>query len=96
MKWMISIRYKAVFVFESGKRDYGEAGNAVFIIDVHPAVYLAEAKAQLVALDEMTDEQRAAAFKDTLCQRADDIEAVFWTMELAPGVLTPEQEGLFE
>ena len=90
-KWLISFRYKAVHRFRSGNTDVSEACYAVQVIDVHPAVFLADAAAQLLYVQN--DEEGRAA-EDGEILRADRIEAVFLAMPLEHGVLTPEQEDL--
>ncbi|MGJ4945112.1 hypothetical protein ACQR1W_31440 [Bradyrhizobium sp. HKCCYLS1011] len=80
-QWMISMEWFTVFAKRDGGRDRIGPNKAIWIIDQHPALYLAEAKQKLSGLSYTGIGQ----------DRADDIVAVHWTMEVPDGMLTEDQ-----
>jgi hypothetical protein len=80
--WMISYEYKAVMTFRNrpgGDTSTGEPHKTINIIDKHPIEFLRDTKANLAKLE------------DGEGTRADDIIAVFWTMEIPAGLMDQDE-----
>jgi hypothetical protein len=81
---MISMEWFTVFAKPNGAQDRIGPNKAIWIIDENPAIYLVDAKQKLSRLKYTGRGQ----------DRADDIVAVYWTMEVPEGLLTEDQIDL--
>ena len=83
-RWLISFRYHACFRDRNFTLRREPPSDAVELIDVHPAVYVAETRRQLQALqdaeiDRLSHDNRAA-----------EITRVYGAIEVPDGVLSGE------
>jgi hypothetical protein len=74
MKWLISTEISTCFGNAGGINSRMEPYRSIYVIDDHPALYLARAKQKLWKLER----GEGGEFNF----RADDILAVFWTFPL--------------
>jgi hypothetical protein len=85
-KWLISYRYRARFWRTAdGGSSSVSAVDTIEVIDVHPAVFVANSK---IAMREIDGKRPTVVGK----RLPDTIERVYFAMEIPAGTLTAEQE----
>jgi hypothetical protein len=78
--YMINMKWNTVFMKEGGRTDKVGPSEAIWIIDEHPAIYVARAKQKLSQL-----------YRDGKNDRADEILSISVVAEVPEGMLTEEQ-----
>lgn len=84
MKWLVSMEWFTVFAKPDGRRDRHGPNKAIWLIDEHPALYVAKAKLKLNAL----------TYNGIGQDRADDIVAFHSITEVPEGMLNEDQEDV--
>lgn len=84
--WLISFKYYAVFAKPDGRDDRHGPNETVLIIDQPPWKFLADTKADLRKV-----QNREGITFTSGDDRADDIVAVYWAVQIPIGVLTEDE-----
>jgi len=89
-KWLVSIECQACYFYPDGSIRRNAPFNTVWIIDKHPALYLAETRQQFAELSRNPTPKG----HEGPPPRVDDILAIYSAIEVPDGLLTEDQEDM--